>query len=234
VGSKINLYVTPYQEKNPDRAKELRECLLKNFEAGFNRIVCVVEDKDFDFVRHEILDLLGESNLGSAVLERTEGRPTFSDYISIANEYDEDTIHVVCNADIYLLPKTLEQLKDLPWEKKKLFIGLSRWDQHHSGKLVHLSRWDSQDSFIWKGRCPITTQMCPLGWPGSDNSALFHFKNAGYSVYNPSNDIQTVHLHNVQIYNYRQDSKVDGAIKGSQLCAEPYHLCTPCNISDIK
>jgi hypothetical protein len=231
----VILYTSPYAEKNPERRAELENCFEKNLEAGFLHINLLVEQKDLDYLYN---------GLYYGRMVDYDHRPAFQDYIDVANIWDTEAIvdkdyegdlHVVCNSDIYLLPETLEKLKGLQWEKdgRKLFVALSRYDLTSDGSLVLLDRWDTADTWVWKGKCPVQGIQCPCGYPGVDNHIAWKFKEAGYHVVNPSRDIVTVHQHLVQINNYRQTGHSSSPVKADQICPEPYAFHTPIHIDQI-
>lgn len=229
----IYLYISAYNEQNLARRKELIECFSRNTEAGFKIIHVLSEGHDclLDHARK-----FGACNpIQTLFRYPVIGRPTVQQYIDMANLIeadDPDSLHIIANSDIFFIPETLEQLRSLPWDQK-LFVALSRYDVTSGGAHVLLDRWDSQDTFVWRGECNVRDADCPLGFAGSDNSLCWKFKAAGYKVVNPSRDIKTMHLHLVQVNNYREGGNNRNAVKADHICPEPYHLVTPCKISEI-
>lgn len=222
---KTHLFINPYQDKNPERRKELEKVFENNIFAGFDFITFVIEDKDFQYV----LKLSGKYPTGVRNFESVDQRPPFQTYIDMANKNDEETINIVCNNDIYITPDNLEKLKNLHWDRK-LWVSLARWDVSTGGNLTLLDRPDTADGWAWVGNCNINNANCPIGFAGSDNNLAWLAKESGYIVINPSRDIRIFHLHNVKINNYR-DGK--GNIKADQICPEPYHFHPPIFISEI-
>jgi hypothetical protein len=136
------------------------------------------------------------------------------------------------NYDVYMPSESLQKLKELPWEKK-LFVALSRYDLTTKDNLILLDRWDSADTWVWKGPTSVEGINCSCGFAGVDNHVAWKFKEAGYRVVNPSRDIVTVHVHNVHINNYREGGSPNGAVKADNICPEPYAFHPPIKISEI-
>lgn len=226
---KTHLFINVYQDKNFERNEELIKVFKNNLDAGFDEISIICEEKDKSYCIHLCISNTTNSKLS---INTFTGRPPFQMYIDMANieMENENTIFIVCNSDIYITPDNLEKFKNLPWEKN-LFVALSRHDITKLGNLVHLERWDSQDFFAWKNKCLIESADCPIGFPGSDNGICYKFKEKGYQVINPSKDLITCHLHNIQNTNNYRDE--EGNVKADQICPEPYHLITPHFIKDI-
>lgn len=70
--SKINLFTSYYQDKNPDRQKEIDFCLEQNRSSGYFNEVVVIYGK----------------------------RPTFLDFFEATKKYPED-VNVIANSDIF-------------------------------------------------------------------------------------------------------------------------------------
>lgn len=228
---KTNLYITPYEEQNPDRRKELEKCYKNNLQAGFDEVWLVIEEKDRDYTLRLMHTILNESKCNIILKIVGTTRPAFQEYIDIANTYEDDRIHMVCNSDIYIEAIDLNKIKNLNWSSRKLCLALARWDEFKTGRIQLLDRADTADFWAFKCPCDVENAHCALGFPGVDNSVAWKFMNSGYKVVNPSKDIITRHLHNVKGNNYRQNG--DGAVIATQICPEPYHFHKSISISEI-
>lgn len=229
---KTHLYITPYNEQSELRRNELEMCLRRNLDAGFSFIHVILEEKDVAYFHNSLMaDILIRYPI-STMINILPKRPTFQDYLDVANAFPDSHLHTVMNTDIYMPPESLKQLQALPWERN-LFVALARYDLTTSGKLILLDRWDSADTWVWRGTVNVENINCSCGNPGVDNHIAWKFKAAGYHVVNPSRDIVTVHVHNVHINNYREGGNPNGAVKADQICPEPYAFHTPIKISEI-
>ncbi len=85
------------------------------------------------------------------------------------------------------------------------------------GEPVFFDRWDSQDSWWFKGAMKNINAPFNLGHPGCDNSLAYLLKQAGYNVTNPSRTVKTYHLHSNDTRNWW----------GKSVIPEPYFLITP-------
>lgn len=223
---KINLFVSMYYEKDEARRKELEKCFFNNLKAGFDEIVILVENKDIEYITM-LLTTIPEINPTNVSFVNFLSRPIVQEYIDLGN-HSIGSLNCMCNADIYVLPEDIVAIKELPWATKaNMFVALSRWDETSAGTFILLDRPDTADFWCWKGQSVVKNANCPLGWPGVDNSIAYKFQEVGYKVINPSRSIKTRHLHLVKIYNYRDEGKPDGAVKGEQLCHPPYVMHPP-------
>lgn len=226
----VNLFISPYEEVNHIRKLELEKCIRLNFEAGYNKIYLLIENKDLNYIQ----TLVAQNQFTNAVIEVVNQRPSFQIYIDRSNTLGLNDINVVCNSDIYVLPEDLQMIKDLPWQKHpNLFVSLARWDETSEGAFVLLDRSDSADTFIWKGDCSVENADCPLGFPGVDHKVPYLFNQAHYKVVNPSRDIKTRHLHLSKVINYRSKSKPDGAVDATKICPPPYFFHKPICLNEI-
>jgi len=231
----INLYYSLYNEKHPERKQELEKCLDLNMQAGFDKIFLFGEKNDMEY-----LNILTEKYLAHGDnrmhLVQIPMRAEFQHFFKKGDEYP-NAINVCCNADIFFLPETVEQLKSLPWNDK-LAVCLSRWDvasfnDDGSVKVAnHLNRQDSQDCYVHYGKCRARG-FFNIGFPGCDGRMCFEYKNSKYTVFNPSRDIKIYHLHLSKVINYREGGNPNGPVHGSQIVPPPYHFVNSCGINEI-
>jgi len=214
---RIALYVNYYIDQHTERHSELETCLMHNIMTDFDEVHLITTPQ-----HRKEMSLRGATH---AHFHQADHRPSVDEYIELANENnDGDTVVVICNSDIFFQDDAVKLLKEYPWDKVKTFMGLSRHDVTPLGDHALLDRRDSQDAFVWHGKCNITGMECPLGFPGVDNRFMRKASEAGYKVLNPARDIKALHLHNVKINNYRD---ANNNVKGDQICPEPYYFVAP-------
>ncbi len=226
---KTLLLLNLYYEKHTERRRELEACIRYNMNAGFDKIIVVVEAPDKPYLEELLKDYT------NVKFELCGRRATFDDYIYFSNiEADDDTLVFLTNTDIVLLPQEIEKIKNLPWHLN-ISLALARWDVLSYDKdykilnAQHLNRPDSQDIWIHKGKCKVTHAPYSFGIPGVDNCLAMRYEEAGYKVMNPSVDIKTYHMHKVTVRNYYDaDGNVTFRYK------PPYKLIQPHTIADIK
>jgi len=184
----INLFTTYYNEKNPERAEELRTCLVKNKSCNsISNIHVLSEVKEDKF--------LLKHNFKIRIIYN---RPTFNDFINEINliSSDED-INIIANADIYF-DQSLDALIGLSLQGR--CFALTRWDVRHGGRVKLIELANSQDVWIFQGNITGIAGEIPIGVPGCDNRLAYEIRKAGYCLSNPSISIKSYHLHNS---NYR-------------------------------
>lgn len=221
---KAELFINFYVDKNPNRQKELEICLENNFDAGFNRITLIVEEKDEEYLKTLIRNSIRKQDV---IVATSNCRPSFQDYFDLMIN-DADTINCWANSDIFIEKEELNKLKSLPWEKN-LAVCLSRYDLTIEGAF-QLDRNDSADFWAVKGPCKIKEFPCKCG-PGIDNRVAWELNNVGYYIVNPSRDLQVMHLHQSIGNNYRDMET--GAVKAETICSPPYFFHEPIFIKDI-
>jgi hypothetical protein len=194
---KTRLFLNYYKDSNPERQKELDYCLNMNLN---NPLI----DKIY---------ALSEFEVPGAEVIPFEGRPTFSDFFSLANERaDPDDVVIIANTDIYF-DATLQYAFTM--DPVQAFA-LSRTD--------NLS-WDSQDGWIFKGPVKRMDANFCLGVPGTDNRIAWEMRNAGYQVSNPALTIKATHLHASQIRHYDENT---------EKVRRPYLLVTPVRLGQVS
>lgn len=202
----INLYTSFYIDKNPDRQKELEDCLMMNIKCEYIDHIYVITDGTVES------DLL----LDDKVTEYSyKYRPTYNTFFEVIRMTSKpDDWNIIANTDIYF-DNTLELL-DKYKSGKPICFALCRWEVLKD-KIEFLNRPDSQDSWIFKGLPRrIDGNFC-LGTCGCDNAIAHRFMMSGYNVINPSRSIKTYHLHLSGVRNYNVNHKVK----------EPYKIIHP-------
>lgn len=203
------IYITSwYNDKNPERAKELEECFIRCVNSSEIDDLIVIHEKG------AVLPITEKSYIAHEL----DHRPTYNDFFKVANHYtDPGNVVIIANTDLYPEGPIRRQLRSM---KMGEAYALSRWDIVNNG-VVHFNRRDSQD--VWIFRTPILKQLdapfC-LGKPGCDNRIAQLIIDAGYRLTNPSKSIKFYHLHKSQIRNYTSAETIPG----------PYHFINPSGI----
>lgn len=237
----IRLIVNYYNEKNPDRKKELLEATRSNYENNrIDHILFLIEpDSELDFVAN-FNDLLAMVSF-----EVVDQRPTYRDYFHVANRaiinygHHQD-ITIIANLDIFITETVCYYLEQ--HMRPGLCMALSPWDRladgsYRQGKVnvgstVEVPKDDAQDVWVFKGMIQ-KVENCDfaLGKPGCDNSIAFWINQAGYTVVNPSNDIRPVHIHLSGVRNY--DTTLTGHGENKDRIPPPYLTLPPISIDRI-
>jgi len=176
---------------------------------------------DINNLRNSELELclynnMNNKNLNTIIIESC-GRLKYSDFFSYMRKAEVfDDVNIIANLDIYFDESVIlcESIND------KNVYALSRWDDL-GNRLVHFNREDSQDAWIFRGIPENVPGDFYLGVPGCDNKIAFQFKDAGYSVYNPSLDIKAIHVHRSRKRNYSRKDSV----------SPPYLVVPSCKLS---
>jgi hypothetical protein len=193
-----------HSESNYARLQEFTECLYKTLESKVDKVVIL---NQFDLPPH-LFPKIRIINI--------DKRPTFNDFIKVANQYEG--VVIFGNTDIYPTNEALEYCKDI---RNGDCYALSRHDII-DGKPVLFNRKDSQDTWVF--RTPISNIEADfyLGVPGCDNRFAYECEKAGYKIFNPSKDLVFIHVHKSNIRTYTKADTVE----------PPYLTLTPCKISD--
>lgn len=209
----MNLFINLYRDKNPQRQKELDECLSRNLLCKrIDRLYCIV-DRLSDW-----MDFIGSDKI---VLFKQETRPTFNDFFNLINDYaTPKTISVIANSDIYFDDENIKLIEENI--RTVDCFALARWDVLEGGIVKLFDRPDTGDVWCFKGKIK-QVENCDFGQgnPGCDNAIANRLEVAGYRVLNPSKDVRTYHLHLSGIRHY-------DASKGSKdRISPPYKLIHP-------
>lgn len=193
-----------YNEKNEQRKAELIRCVEKTVDSmEVDRVICVHE-------KGEECPVDGVENV-----EWTH-RPTYNNMFYIANEMcEKGDIVIICNTDIYPEYGTSELIEGI---KNNECYALARWDEDTNGNKVHLDRWDTADTWVFKAPINIPANCdFQMGQAGCDNAIAERLMVGGYKVSNPSKTIKFIHYQPCGINNYTDRDRI----------GKPYLLITP-------
>lgn len=191
----------------------------------------IIREEEFDFCYQKNKNL----NFNNYYIDTTK-RPTFNHYLKEMSKYPDD-INIIANPDNFFDEIFLEKLHNLyeSYEnRKKLCLGLTRWNYVNEDYIWFFNTSQSQDVFIFLGTVDFSEEpIIPIGVPGGDNVmvATLMYKY-GMDIYNPSRDLKYYHYHpsedSTRMY---LDEKT---LARKELVIGPYEFLTPCNLEDIK
>jgi len=183
------LLTSYYPEKNKKRSEEIQYCLQKNIEnIHISKIILLCEG------------VLAPINSGKVEEILVNKRPTFSDFISVANIESEDKIKIIANSDIYFT-ETI-QIANYSLKYNEVYC-LSRWE-YREGNIFIKNNFKGQDSWIFKGGLPSSAGKFHLGIPGCDNLFAGELKKLGRKILNPSLTIVSIHIHESDLRTYNR------------------------------
>ncbi len=199
------LITTYYDEKHPERRKELIDCLIKNIE---NPVLTEIH-----VICENIYPILENTDKINIVIVSI--RWDFRKMIEYANSLNADHVKIISNTDIYfnktlLLANTINQ--------KEVYC-LTRWEFITEDKLQFYANFKSQDAWIFKGELPEDIGEYFMGLPGCDNRFAYELKSKGYKLLNPSFSIQAIHLHLTNLRNY---NSIKDKVLGNYYYPLPY------------
>ena len=214
----MNLITSYYLCDDLDRQKEINTCLQKNVDNKLIENIYLLNDKTYN------LDFLTNNTKIKQFEIIENGKLLFKDAIEFINSYCYKDNVILSNSDIYF-DNTLELLKNEDFNNKmfcllryNVLIDGTKDIFRHFGE----PRSDSQDCWIFKSPLRINTNDLnfSFGTLGCDNMFASILYDHGYELYNPSYDIITYHLHNIEERNYT----IDDRIHGNYCLIKPHHL----------
>jgi hypothetical protein len=196
------LFTQYFVHPDKKRAKEIRECLVKNCAcAEIDRIVLLNETD----LSKEWKSIPGSEKIQQVVIGKRLTYAAFLNYVS--NHVPANVYTILANADIYM-DSSLSNLWKI--EMSNRMLCLLRWDVPSDGSEPTLfgPRADSQDSWILLSDClhgktwDSSIFGFTLGQLGCDNAFAGHMLCSRFLLSNPALSIQTYHLHQSGIRNY--------------------------------
>jgi hypothetical protein len=190
-----------FVHKVSKRAKEFRQCLKNNLQCPLLDKVVYLTETDLS---SEWSSYRGKEKVVQEIIGE---RLTYKHMLQYTYEKIPDNVIVVfANADIYM-NETLNELFTVNMRDK--MFALLRYDEDAEGKLKLFGpHTSSQDTWIMlsdsvKARSwDFESFHYRLGIAGCDNRFAADIFSMKFSVTNPSQTIQTVHVHNTEIRDY--------------------------------
>ena len=184
----INLIINYYNDKHPNRCKEIDLCLKLNCNNSlFNKIIIINETNEpIPFINDNIITINDSKRL------------TFKDFFNYANKYSsEDTINVLINSDI-VIGENFDKVK----LESNQALFLTRYNIKEDGSDIFQNDCGSFDTWIWKGLITKDIGNYFMGQICCDVKLSLEFYNNGYKLKNPCLDLKTYHIHLTEIRNY--------------------------------
>lgn len=191
-----------FQHTDPIRAKEIRECLVKNCACPYLDRIVLLNEKDLS---KEWKNIPGANKITQVIIKR---RLTYANFLQfVHDQVPANVFTILCNADIYMGASLCDLWR---MDLTDRMFALLRWDDSADGEepVLFGPRADSQDTWIFlsdsiKSRSwSYQTIDFPLGQPGCDNAFAGHMLRNRFVLSNPALTFQTFHLHNTNIRNY--------------------------------
>ena len=191
-----------FVHSNKTRAKEIKECLIRNCACPHVDHVILLNETDLS---KEWTDIPHREKIKQVIIKK---RLTYSSFLKyVSNNVPLNAFVLLCNADIYMGPSLLDLWK-IKLEDRML--ALLRWDDPADGEepVLFGPRADSQDCWVFRSDCiknrtwDYSVFDFALGQAGCDNAFAGHILRNRFVLSNPALSFQTFHLHNSNIRNY--------------------------------
>jgi len=203
---------------HPDkrRAKEIRECLIKNCASLYIDAIVLLNEKNLS---HHWKNIPGSHKIKQIVIGK---RLTYYDVMNyISNSVPSSIYTIIANADIYF-DSTLLNLWKINLTDRML--ALLRWEEEG---VIFGPRADSQDTWILLSDSIRNREWdpnvfgFPFGQAGCDNAFAAHILRLRFLLCNPALSIQTFHHHKSSIRNYSPKDMVPSDL---YVHLQPTHL----------
>lgn len=221
--SSISLFLPFYSPPDLERRQEIERCLRNNLNGStFCKIYLLQNDN--------AQPPFEDKRIKSIYLNR---RPTYLDWVKQSKIHCPNTVSVLANSDIWF-NDSIGLLSELFTKEPRAFVALSRHENVAGEILLHENPQWSQDTWAFYSDQEISPSMekqldIQLGIPRCDNKVAYVFSVNGFSVYNPCNQIVSVHEHQSNFRYY--EKKVNADIMGGVVMVHPsLNLSTPSDL----
>jgi len=203
----VNLVINWHPSANKARQEEYSFCLQANLDNKFIDLVVVVLDKS-DYQSFKSIEYKSFPNNKLRLVQfnymaiRQKYRPTFQDMFAVANSYvaDNTTISIIANSDI-VFPDAGLIARNTSVDS---VMCLTRYELHPKTNETYIHNW-GVDAWVFEGH--IKPNICSnyfMGQLGCDWLICECLYNSGYKPFNPSLDIQTIHVHESAYRTYNK------------------------------
>jgi hypothetical protein len=144
------------------------------------------------------------------VERNSQGTPLLSSMFELARQNSESPYLICINADVILLPETLEVINAVSSQAKEFLIVGQRWDLDVRVPLEFKAGWDEQlhrdlqahgrlhppsgsDYFIFPRGCFQKMPQFAIGRAGWDNWMFFHARQKGWPVVDATTLLPVIH-----------------------------------------
>jgi SAM-dependent methyltransferase len=161
--------------------------------------------------RRQEIDLCLQKNLDNPLFDiiiiDSENSPTFDFLFEKINLLVKDNdVSIICNSDIFFD----DSIRLSSRIKNKEIYALSSWDYVKDNHSTFSNSNFKQDAWIVQGKINNIQGNFPLGKPGAAARIAYQFKEAGYTVFNPSLSIKAFHVHQSGIRHYSEQDRIHG------------------------
>lgn len=226
----VNIITNLYNDKNIDRFNEYILTLKINVNNNYIKKIHIFWDLKTGEPHQQFKNIFDKYSNKINIIYNT-GRTDFFTLFDYP-EKNSDEIYCVCNGDI-ILSSDICKLHDINIQNK--LIALTRWEFISEESISIKHRYGqpnkySQDVWCFKPNLniPIETKNIFLGVVHCDGYLINEFKKKNIPIYNPCNDIITLHLHikDSRSYILNQNTEILEELK-------KYYV-DYCKINDIK
>lgn len=227
VSQKVHLVQQFFVHSNPERHKEIQECLRRNVRNKQITTITLLNEREYTAEEMGITEDEAKNRVTQIILTV---RLMYCHFFKYCYTQKLDGYLVLCNSDIFF-DSSIKRLLKTPLSKTPSAQALLRYEYDPSIPDDKLStcklfgpRPDSQDTWIihsqFLGQIIAKIDMFDfhLGMPGCDNAVTHRLDVCGFKLYNDASQIKTYHYHTTNIRNY--------TIK--DLVPTPYAWVQPC------
>ena len=190
---KINLSIDYYNDKHPERQRELEHCLAKNIE---NEYI----DHIYMFLQPNCVPP-EFSKVDKVTIFNSPEQVTYAEFFRHTQQFPDD-INILANTDIFFdatVRHALTIKKEEAWAISRYNLD-SNMAPFLQGSIVGSYPTNashvSQDVWVFKGSVnPITGSEMHMGTGGCDNRIAYLLMVAGYEVTNPCGQLKAYHYH---------------------------------------
>lgn len=167
--------------------------------------------EDKNPARQRELDLCLEKNLDNPLFDLiiigSDETPTYDFLFEKINLLAADNdISIICNSDIFF-DDTIKLTNRI---KSKEVYALSPWDYIRDNHATFSNSNSKQDAWIILGKVEGVRGNFQIGKPGSSSRIAYEFKEAGYTVLNPSRSIKAFHVQLSGVKNSTEQDRIQG------------------------
>ena len=218
------LITTYYISSHEERNKEIKECLIKNYQNKYIEKIYLLNDDiyNINFINYK------QNKIVQYIISYEKNyKLKYNDAIKFINEKLQNKICILSNTDIYF-DHTLSKINNKIIHNSCFALLRYDFDLDSNKKIFSrfdIPRDDSQDCWIF--RSPLNVDLDKLnfsfGTLGCDSLFAYHISNSGLKLSNPSLDIISLHVHNTEFRTNNSDDRIHGK----------YCLIKPCYLNEL-
>jgi len=180
------------------RRDEIQTCIRRNAACSDVANIHLLNEKIYDLGIDS--RKITQINIGK--------RLQFSDVFQYIRSSGINGFCIFLNADIYVTPEMLRNLRHSEMQLNKTCVSLLRYDYIRGTTRIFGPRFDSQDTWILHTNFMVSPHADSLfsfefGKPGCDNKLIYAMSILGYKIINDPIKLVTVHMHSSKQRSYR-------------------------------